>query len=429
MVGKMKRKLVFCGCLMALLAASGCRKQQEPENVTAALTEAVLPTSAVVYQETPCPALTNTPTPVPTLTSTPTPTLTSTPTPTPKPAVTLTMVGDILLHTRIHDYSMQEDGTYNYDAVFSNLTEELSAADLALVNQEVVIGGEELGISGYPSFNAPTEIGDALIKAGFDVALHATNHALDKRKAGVLNTIAFWEENYPAMGVLGIHDSADDREELYIVEIEGIRIAVLNYTYGTNGISMPKDMPYAVAVLEEDEVLADLQRAREQADFIIVCPHWGTEYRLTPDKSQKRWTELFLENGVDLVLGTHPHVIEPVEWFTNEETGEQMLVYYSLGNFVNWTSGRGDGVADRMVGGMADVTVELDENGRAFIADYGVKAVVCHVEHKVNGITVYSLAEYTPELAELNAIRSQDENFSLEYCIELCNQVWGELWK
>ena len=229
--------------------------------------------------------------------------------------------------------------------------------------------------------------------------------------------------------MLGIHDSAEDQEELYIVETEGIRIAILNYTYGMNGIAMPSDMPFAVDMLEETAIIEDLKLADEQADFVIVCPHWGTEYRLEPDWSQKKWTSIFLEHGADLVLGTHPHVIEPVEWVTNEETGEQMLVYYSIGNFVNWTSGTGAGTANRMVGGMANVTIELDENGKAYIADYGVEAVVCHVEKKTNGVTVYSLSEYSKELAEQNAIRSQDSNFSLDYCVNLCNEVWGDLWK
>ena len=182
-------------------------------------------------------------------------------------------------------------------------------------------------------------------------------------------------------------------------------------------------------MLEEEKVIRDLELANSLADFVIVCPHWGTEYRLEPDKSQKKWTELFLEYGVDLVLGTHPHVIEPIEWLTNETTGETMLVYYSIGNYVNWTSGTGAGVANRMVGGMANVTVELDENGKAFIAEYGVDPVVCHVEGQTNGITVYLLEEYTEELAERNAIRSQDESFSLEYCIDLCDKVWGDFWR
>ena len=334
-----------------------------------------------------------------------------------------------MLHTRIHEYSKQADGSYNYDAIFANLAEEISAADLALVNQEVIIGGEELGISGYPSFNAPEEAGDALVKAGFDVVLHATNHALDKKGKGVLNTLQFWEENYPELGVLGIHDSEEDREEIYITEIEGIRIAILNYTYGTNGIAMPKNMLYAVDMLDKETVISDICKAKELADIVIVCPHWGTEYRLTPDKSQKEWTELFLEEGVDLVLGTHPHVIEPVELLTNPETGEQMPVFYSIGNFVNWTSGKGEGVANRMVGGMPTILLERDENGTAYVADYSITAIVCHVEKKTNGITVYPLSEYTEELAERNAIKNQDPQFSLEYCTNLCNEIWGDLWK
>lgn len=428
--------LVYICCLLAMCGC-GAGRELQPEKIEKQ-TEMVLETvpgpgltnkPVSVDTVTPEPVCTSSPTLVPTSTPSPTPMPTSTPTPTPKPSVTLTMVGDILLHDRIHKYSVQEDGSYNYDAIFANLEEEISEADLALVNQEVLIGGKDLGISGYPSFNAPEEVGDALVKAGFDVVLHATNHALDKKQKGVVNTLTFWEENYPEIAVLGIHDSAEDQKELYIAEFEGIRIAILNYTYGTNGISMPKDMPYAVDMLSEAGVIEDIRLAKEQADFVIVCPHWGTEYRLTPDKSQKKWTNLFFEQGVDLVLGTHPHVIEPVELFTWQESGEQMLVFYSIGNFVNWTSGTGEGTANRMVGGMPSITIELDEQGNAYIADYSITAVVCHVEKKTNGITVYPLSEYTEELAGQNAIKSQDPQFSLEYCINLCNQVWGDLWK
>lgn len=339
------------------------------------------------------------------------------------------MIGDILLHTRIEDYSVQEDGSYNFDAIFANTLEESLAADIAIVNQEVILGGKALGVSGYPTFNAPYEVGDALVDAGYDVVLHATNHALDKGKKGLLNCLDFWENTYPEIGVVGINDSAEDQETIFIIEKEGIRIAILNYTYGTNGIAMPKDMPYAVNMLKEDKVIADLQAAESLADFVVVCPHWGTEYRLQPDKSQKKWTELFLEYGADLVLGTHPHVIEPIEWLTNETTGESMLVYYSIGNYVNWTSSSGDGIANRMVGGMANITIQLDEEGKAYISEYGVTPVVCHPEKQTNGITVYLLEEYTEELAERNAIRSQDKNFSLQYCIDLCDKVWGELWR
>ncbi len=360
------------------------------------------------------------------------------------PEMTLIMVGDILLHNPVEKSALQEDGTYDFDAIFAHTRDAITDADLALVNQEVIIGGEQLGISGYPCFNAPFAVSDSLVDAGFDIVCHATNHALDKGKAGILSCCQNWEEAYPAITVLGIHDSAEDAAAMpYLYTIKAdtsnlenhtssssdeLTIAILNYTYGTNGIPLPKDMPYAVDLLDEQKVISEIQIAENLADFTIVCPHWGTEYRTEPDAYQKKWTQIFLENGVDLVIGTHPHVIEPVEWVKDEETGHEMLVYYSLGNFVNWTASSGRSIANRMVGGMAKVTITLNEEGNAIISDYGVDALVCHLESGKNGVTTYFLSEYTDELAVKNAIRAQDSSFSKEYCTNLCNQVWGDLW-
>lgn len=368
------------------------------------------------------------------------------PEPKPSPQLTLVMVGDILLHTPVAESGLQEDGSYDFSAVFAHTKEEISAANLALVNQEVILGGTELGISGYPAFNAPYELGDSLVDAGFDVVLHATNHALDKGAKGIRNCITFWENNYPDTVCLGIHDSAEDQDEIYVYEQDGMKIAILNYTYGTNGIPLPQGMEYAVDQLTDlDRIADDLRRAEELADFTIVCPHWGTEYRLTPDSRQETLAQFFWKNGADLVLGTHPHVIEPVAWvtadgirtcdLTEQETAQGaflagneiqngMLVYYSLGNFVNWTSGAGDGVANRMVGAMARVTLGRGEDGTVSIKEYGIEPLVCHVEAGRNGVTVYPLSEYTEELAEKNAIRLQDGNFSLQYCHDLIGQVF-----
>lgn len=351
------------------------------------------------------------------------------------PEVTLVMVGDILFHTPVAESGVQEDGSYNYDAVFANVKDEIEAADLAIVNQEVIIGGKELGISGYPSFNAPYELGDALVNAGFDVVLHATNHTLDQGKKGVKNCLSFWKNSYPEVAVLGINESQDAQDNnIYVYEQDGIRIAILNYTYGTNGIALPSDMPYAVNLLDEEKVTEDIAKAKEQADFIVVCPHWGTEYQLTASREQERWTQIFLENGVDLVIGTHPHVIEPVVWMTRDGNAEKasenqgadgMLVYYSLGNFVNWTASSGDGIANRMVGGMAEITIGMDERGEAFILEYDIEPLVTHLAEGTNGVTTCFLSDYTEELAAENAIIAQDSAFSKEYCVELCEEVWG----
>mgnify|MGYP002169613640 CR=1 FL=1 len=340
--------------------------------------------------------------------------------------VSLVMVGDILLHTPVAESGLRVDGSYDFAPLFANVADKIESADLALVNQEVIIGGEELGITGYPCFNAPYELGDALADTGFNVILHATNHVMDKGKKGVLNCLEFWNTNYPQMPVLGIHESEEDAEKIYIYEQDGMKIAILNYTYGTNGIALPSDMPYAVDLLEEEKVKRDLEKARELADFVIVCPHWGTEYSLGISAQQEKWTRLFLENGVDLVIGTHPHVIEPVEWVTDGD-GREMLVYYSLGNFVNWTSGTGDGVANRMVGGMAEVELSRNEQGEVTISDYDVEPLVCHLEKGQGGVTTYFLKDYSEEMAQKNEIRKQDSAVSFAYCLDLCENVWGTL--
>lgn len=340
--------------------------------------------------------------------------------------VSLVMAGDVLLHTPVAESGLAEDGSYHFDQLFSHVA-AIKDADIALVNQEVIIGGEELGITGYPSFNAPYALGDALVNAGFDVILHATNHALDKGKNGLINCMNFWKTNYPQETILGIHNSKEEQDQICVYEKNGMKIAILNYTYGTNGISLPADMPYGVDLLKEDKVISDLKQAEELADFTVVCPHWGTEYEHGITDEQKYWTRIFAENGADLVIGTHPHVIEPVEWYGEKNDGKEMLVYYSLGNFVNWTSDSGAGISDRMVGGLAEVTLTRGEDGTVKIGGYGVEPVVAHVESGYQGVTAYPLHEYTEELAAKNEIRSQDAAFSLDYCKQLCNEIWPDI--
>lgn len=420
--------LTLLWCILSGVLLSGCAGQEstEPTDTQTETPAADEASEAGSFGVSEAPG-------IPAAAATPAPTPEPTPTPTPEPAeYTLLMVGDILLHTPVEESAKREDGSYDFNAIFAHTKEIIQSADLALVNQEVILGGTGLGISGYPAFNAPYEMGDALVEAGFDVVCHATNHALDKGKKGLLNCTAYWKEFHPEIAVLGIYDSGEAASEtpwLYTFPDSDITVAILNYTYGTNGIPLPADMPYGVDLLNEEKVISDIQRAEELADFTVVCPHWGTEYILEADGMQKKWMKIFLENGADLVLGTHPHVIEPIEWVTDEETGHKMLTYYSLGNFVNWTSGTGAGVSNRMVGGMAHITLSKDENDTIVISDYGVRALVCHVEPGQDGVTVYPLSEYTAELAEQNAIRSQAGDFSYDYCISLCDKVWGDLWK
>ena len=338
----------------------------------------------------------------------------------------IVMIGDMLMHDKIIASGKKEDGTYNFDHLFAQVAEFISSADLAIVNQETIMGGDSYGYTGYPSFNSPYALADAEVKAGFDVLLLATNHTLDKGKKAVINCMDYLDSTHPDLGYVGINRSQDAQDNnIYVYEANGIKVAILNYTYGTNGIALPKDMPYLVNMMDEEKIRADIRKAEEIADFTIVCPHWGTEYKLEADSSQKKWANIFLEEGVDLVLGAHPHVIEPIEWL-KDDNGNEMLVYYSLGNFVNGTSSTGNGVTNRMVGGIADVTIQRDPTtGEVDIITYGAVPIVCHVA-KGTEYTVYYMEDYTEEMASKNLILLQDAQFSKELCESIFDQVWGE---
>ena len=338
----------------------------------------------------------------------------------------LVMAGDVLLHTRLAYWSEDGKGGYDFNPIFKLIKPIIKKADLAIVNQETILGGKELGVSGYPTFNGPYELGDAIANAGFDVVLQSNNHSLDRGEQGIYNCLNFWKK-YPKIKTVGINTSEAQKKKLCIYKKNGIKVAILNYTYGTNGIPLPKDMPYAVNYLVKDEVINDIKRAEKEADFTIVCPHWGTEYYRGITDYQKAWSKIFVENGVDLVLGCHPHVIEPIRYVTEKKSGHKMLVYYSLGNFVNSTMSDGR-VGDRYVGGLAKVKLKRGAKGKVRIAKYGVKAIVMHNGGTRFGSSVYPLSKYTEELAKKNVMKTQDNMFSLNFCKKVCNEVWGKLW-
>ncbi len=377
--------------------------------------------------------------PTATLTPSNTPTDTPTPTPTQITEVRIVMAGDMLIHDSIEAVCKTDDGSYDYNAIFDHTRDIISAADLAIANQEIIIGGKELGISGYPSFNCDYTLADALENAGFDVVCHATNHALDKGKKGIVNCLTNWRK-HENIGVTGIYDNKEDSEKILIVERNGVKIAILNFTYGTNGVKTPEGMPWAVSMLNESAVIEQLDKAEMIADITIVCPHWGTEYTFDLTSQQKNYAKLFYEHGADLVLGTHSHVLQPVSVFTEEGekqwTSEgtelkpgEMLCFYSLGNFVSWSNEIGKGVANRFLGMIADVTIRKNDDGKFYVADFGAIPVVSHVTSEKNGVTVIPLYEYTGEMALKSEMRTQDSTYTIQYLDSVCNKILGDLWK
>ena len=335
--------------------------------------------------------------------------------------VSLVMIGDMLLHDVVQETGLMPDGSYNYDHFFTHTKDEIQKADVAVVNQEVIIGGAALGIQGYPCFNCREEVGSALVNAGFDIVLHATNHAMDQRQKGIDNCMSFWDTYYPYITYLGIHKSQEDYDTIRIYEKDGFRIALLNYTYGLNGFTLPAGRPYLVNLLDEEKIRIDIETAKQYADLTVVFPHWGTEYRNTPDNSQRRWAQLFADCGADLVIGTHPHVIEPVEWITGAG-GNHTLVYYSLGNFISAQDN-----TNKMLGAMAKVTLVKDKDG-ARSADYAVLPTVTQRGIGSGNATVYFLKDYNDELAAQNRVLQQDPDFSVAALQKLCREVFGDLY-
>jgi len=344
----------------------------------------------------------------------------SEPEPEPEPVTaTILMVGDNLLHMEVVDSGLQGDGTYDFTHLFESIYDDVQSADIAIINQETVLGGTEIGLSGYPQFNSPQEMGDFLLRTGFNVVLHANNHAMDRHYNGLERTMDFWDQ-HPEVTVVGINRTQEDRGRIRLVNANGIQVAVLGYTYGTNGIPLPEDMPWLVNLIDEDMIREDILKAKELADFIVVLPHWGVEYSYSPSDEQVYLASMMADLGVDLIIGTHPHVLQPIDWIERTDGG-RTLVYYSLGNYVS-----NQNMNPRMLGGMARITITMDGD-KVSITDASIEPLVTHYEWSdIRGsYYVYKLEDYSQELAARHGVGSSDTGFSLAYLQDLSRQILG----
>lgn len=254
-----------------------------------------------------------------------------------------------------------------------------------------------------------------------DVALTATNHALDQGFEGIKWDLSYWRDKHPEMVVPGVADSQELADTIHIIERGGIKVALLNYTQHTNGIPLPDSAPWCVKKLHLSDLPGDVKRAREAgADFVIAFPHWGTEYVYTPDDTQLEYGQIFLDAGVDAIIGTHPHVLENVD-VRDGADGKKVPVFWSLGNFVS-----GQIEKPRMLGGMAKLM--LEKTGDACkVTEYSLTPLVTHRAPNPS-MSVYKLSDYTEELASQNAIRNAPGcgDFTLQYCYDLVGQILGE---
>ena len=334
--------------------------------------------------------------------------------------VNLVAVGDNLIHNSVLKSGRINDSTYNFDRLFDILREDFQEADIAIINQETILGGDFRPYDGYPNFNSPNELGDAIIKSGFDVVLQASNHTLDVGTQGIINCISYWKQ-HPEVTYLGINESQEARDAIKVIEKNDIRFALLNYTYGLNGRVLPKDKSYMVNLIDTALIRRDLEEAEAIADFTIVFPHWGVEYVYEPNKEQKMLAEMMARHGADLIIGTHPHVLQPIEWI-EASNGNRALCYYSLGNYTS-----GQKATPRVLGGMAEVKIKR-HNGSIFIDEAGIIPLITHYEW-VKGTSLhqtYKLSEYTTRLERRHSLNYYDSTFSVQEIRNLSEQIVDE---
>ncbi|MBQ8758941.1 MAG: CapA family protein [Clostridia bacterium] len=289
---------------------------------------------------------------------------------------------------------------YNYKVYYEGVAEQIANADIAFINQETLMCGEGYALSYYPCFNSPQELGYDLVEMGFDVVNISNNHMLDKSADGLEKTIAFWKGLDTLM--IGGYENGEDFDTIRYLERDGVKIAFLSYTYGTNGIVKPKNSPLVIPYINDEDIIRQTALAKENADLVFVSVHWGVEGAFTPNDEQKRVAQLFADCGVDAIIGHHPHVIQPVEWIFGKD-GNKTLCVYSLGNFMAQQA-----YDYNMLGGMIsfDIVHTNEQGSVPHIENVLFIPTVFHFAGTFLENNVMPFEQYSPELAASHGVRT-----------------------
>jgi len=327
--------------------------------------------------------------------------------------ITIVAVGDNLYHTVM--IRAGEEG--DYEENYTEIRSLVESADIAFINQETLLGGKNFGFTGYPLFNSPQKLGKAIAATGFNVVNHASNHIMDKGEKALLATLDFWD-TIPEVIVLGIHRSEEQRALPRLVKKNNITLGFLSYTYGTNGIHVPKNKSYLVSTIDTAVMKKEIEAIRPLCDFLVVSMHWGEEYRHNYNKSQENLAAFLAEHLVDLVIGHHPHFIQPVEYIKRPD-GKSMLCFYSLGNFISTQT-----QSASLLGAMAYIKIKGGDGVE--ITEAGAIPLVTHYEKDYQGIKVYPLHLYSEELSEKHRKNQGQKDFTMDYLSELSSRIFGD---
>ena len=301
----------------------------------------------------------------------------------------LLMVGDALIHSSVYNDALTEDENYDFKPMLKYVKPLLKSYDLKYYNQETILGGSSLGYSSYPKFNSPVEVGDAFLNAGFNLVSLSNNHTMDKGETGVINSVNYWKSKKNVV-FSGQWTSWEERNANPVYSVNGINYAFFSYTTWTNGLETPVGKEYLNNVYSNEKAYLDISAVKDRADVIIVAMHWGEEYNLDITEEQREIANYLSSLGVNIIIGTHPHVVEPVEYINNGDT----LVIYSLGNFISGQIG-----LDRLTGLMMEVTIKkmVDDDDSVHISIVDPKAELVYTTAPPN-IRVYPYSELNDDI-------------------------------
>ncbi len=341
-----------------------------------------------------------------------------------KATVTLTAVGDNLIHRPIYQQANERAGGTGYDFAYAyrNVADKIASSDLAIYNQETIIAPDQEP-SSYPRFNSPKELGDHMVNIGFDVASLANNHSYDMWESGLKSCLEYWSTK--DILTTGAYIDENALEQVSMVEVQGIKFGFVAFTDPDNGLALPQDSKLTVLQQENFELIErKVRQADAECDVVIVLPHWGLEYTTKYTDTQKLIAQKLADCGADLIIGSHSHCIQPIEVITSAD-GREVPVCYSLGNFISGQTER-----LRTVGGLVDITLTYDFETQSFtFDDIDFEPVITHYVGGCKEICNYLYRDYSAELAANHGVVTVSEEgkrLSLEYIENLVTSTIDE---
>jgi poly-gamma-glutamate synthesis protein (capsule biosynthesis protein) len=336
-------------------------------------------------------------------------------------------VGDNLIHGAI--WYGQNAGAYDFTSIYENTNSYTQNADLAYINGETICAAEnESELASYPVFNGPQEILDAVASAGFDWMSLSSNHSMDTGSEGIFYELNYLSQIAPDMSVTGSYLSEEDSNTPIVREVNGIKVGLTGYTYGLNGYSLPEDMPWLIEVYRKDDgsvdydkIAQDLDALSAVSDVQIVSMHWGDEYVTEPTDEERELAAFLNEHGVEVIIGSHPHVVQTAEIYHGDE--QDTLIYYSLGNFLSAQDNN-----ENMVGGMASFTLNYDfDTQTTTFTDVKYIPTITWYSSDYMTFRTYALPEYTDELASSHLVSVRDgQDISRAWVAEYFSSIVGD---